>query len=263
MAKQRGIHQLSGTVNNMVYYSKKGTNTGVARRQNEAMSTRLKEGVEFTNTREANSLFGACMMYASIFLNFSLMRDVFLKGANRAGFLASRLLGLIKTNAHNEGYGVIEPSRWYEYFLLNALNSLAKNKLNKYIPTFPLIYFGLSMDTTLDLEFNEVELENYASIAGANGLSLRYLGMGAVYGSTRIQNTGKYTSPEVLTPSSMLTGDWYIGDGGYTLSVRVNGADDARTVFFVGIIPFVEDASGRIHYLNEHASCSYCIAFIS
>ena len=262
MAKQRGIHQLSGTVNNMVYYSKKGTNTGVARRQNEAMSSRLKEGSEFANTRGANSLFGACMVYASIFLNFSLMRDVFLKGANRAGFLASNFLTQTKIFAGTVGEGSIDPKAWSKDGLLCALNSLAKNKLNKYLPSFPLAYKDLVSDTTLDLEFNEDELNNYASLVGADGLSFRYLGMGAVYATYRNRFTGKYITPEVLNPATLLTGDWYAGDGAYTLSVPANGVDDARTVFFVGIIPFVEDGSGSIRYLNEHASCSYCIAYI-
>lgn len=65
MAKQRGIHQISGTVNNLTYYEQKYVRGGLIRRVNEGMSERLKTDPAFENTRRKNAIFGMCSKIAS------------------------------------------------------------------------------------------------------------------------------------------------------------------------------------------------------
>ena len=65
MAKQRGIHQISGTVNNLTYYEQKYVKGGLIRRVNEGMSGRLKTDPAFENTRSKNAIFGMCSKIAS------------------------------------------------------------------------------------------------------------------------------------------------------------------------------------------------------
>lgn len=65
MAKQRGIHQISGTVNNLTYYEQKYVRGGLIRRVNEGMSNRLKTDPAFANTRSKNAIFGMCSKIAA------------------------------------------------------------------------------------------------------------------------------------------------------------------------------------------------------
>lgn len=58
MAKQRGIIQISGKINDHVYYEQKYVDTGLIRKQNAAMSGRVKSDPEFENTRRAGQEFG-------------------------------------------------------------------------------------------------------------------------------------------------------------------------------------------------------------
>lgn len=65
MAKQRGIIQISGKINDHVYYEQKYVDTGLIRRQNAAMSSRVKNDPEFANTRRAGQEFGYCSQTAA------------------------------------------------------------------------------------------------------------------------------------------------------------------------------------------------------
>lgn len=98
MAKQRGIHQISGKVNNLCYYEQKYVRGGLIRRINEAMSGRLKTDPVFERTREANSIFGMCSLLSSSFFEaFGLGRREMLYPSVHAKFTAA-LLKICKIN---------------------------------------------------------------------------------------------------------------------------------------------------------------------
>ena len=59
MAKQSGLHQISGKVGGYSYYRQSAVNQGLIRRINEAMSGRVKTGDEYANTRLNNAEFAA------------------------------------------------------------------------------------------------------------------------------------------------------------------------------------------------------------
>lgn len=92
MAKQRGIHQISGKVNNLCYYEQKYVRGGLIRRINEAMSGRLKTDPVFERTREANSIFGMCSLLSSTFFDaFGSGRREMLYPSVQAKFTAALL----------------------------------------------------------------------------------------------------------------------------------------------------------------------------
>lgn len=57
MAKQTGLHQIRGKVGEHSYYRQSGVNSGLMRGINPAMSSRVKTGDEYANTRLNNAEF--------------------------------------------------------------------------------------------------------------------------------------------------------------------------------------------------------------
>lgn len=103
MAKQSGLHQIKGKVDGYAYYRQSGVKTGLMRRINEGLSSRVKNGAEFANTRLNNAEFGngadvakiaaglIVPKYRPMFLNFSQAK------------LTKSILALIKQNTGNWG----------------------------------------------------------------------------------------------------------------------------------------------------------------
>lgn len=67
MAKQSGIHQLRGKVGEHSYYRQTGISSGLVRSINQGMSSRVKNGEEYANTRLNNVEFGgACSVAGAL-----------------------------------------------------------------------------------------------------------------------------------------------------------------------------------------------------
>lgn len=64
MAKQSGLHQIRGKVGEHSYYKQTGVSTGLIRSINQGMSSRVKNGDEYANTRLNNNEFGAAASIA-------------------------------------------------------------------------------------------------------------------------------------------------------------------------------------------------------
>lgn len=83
MAKQSGLHQIRGKVGDFSYYKQSGVSAGIIRGINQGMSSRVKTGDEYANTRRNNkefanaceiaASFGACVVpkWRPMFLTFS------------------------------------------------------------------------------------------------------------------------------------------------------------------------------------------------
>lgn len=65
MAKQSGIHQIRGKVGEMSYYQQSGVESGVVRRINQGLSSRVKTAPEFANTRLNNAEFKTAAQIAA------------------------------------------------------------------------------------------------------------------------------------------------------------------------------------------------------
>lgn len=61
MAKQSGLHQIRGKVGEFSYYKQSGVSSGLIRGINQGLSSRVKNGEEYANTRRNNKEFAnAC-----------------------------------------------------------------------------------------------------------------------------------------------------------------------------------------------------------
>ena len=66
MAKQSGLHQIRGKVGEHSYYRQTGVNSGLIRGINQGLSSRVKTGDEYANTRLNNAEFGAACNVAGV-----------------------------------------------------------------------------------------------------------------------------------------------------------------------------------------------------
>lgn len=65
MAKQSGLHQIRGKVGEHSYYRQSGVRSGLIRAINQGMSSRVKSGDEYANTRLNNAEFRSAAELAS------------------------------------------------------------------------------------------------------------------------------------------------------------------------------------------------------
>lgn len=66
MAKQSGLHQLRGKVGEHSYYRQTGIVPGLVRSINQGLSARVKNSIEYANTRLNNAEFGAAAGVAGL-----------------------------------------------------------------------------------------------------------------------------------------------------------------------------------------------------
>lgn len=66
MAKQSGLHQIRGKVGEHSYYRQSGVSAGLIRGINQGLSSRVKTGDEYANTRLNNAEFGAAANVAGM-----------------------------------------------------------------------------------------------------------------------------------------------------------------------------------------------------
>lgn len=107
MAKQSGLHQIRGKVGEYSYYRQSGVSAGLLRSINQGLSSRVKTGDEYANTRLNNEEFGAACnvagllgrmitpKYRPMILPFSqsiLAKDVLELAKNHAGFWGQRTI---------------------------------------------------------------------------------------------------------------------------------------------------------------------------
>lgn len=107
MAKQSGLHQIRGKVGEHSYYRQSGVASGLIRSINQGLSSRVKTGDEYANTRLNNAEFGAAAnvagllgrmitpKYRPMILPFSqsiLAKDVLELAKNHAGFWGQRTI---------------------------------------------------------------------------------------------------------------------------------------------------------------------------
>lgn len=107
MAKQSGLHQIRGKVGEYSYYRQSGVANGLIRGINQGLSSRVKTGDEYANTRLNNAEFGAACnvagllgrmitpKYRPMILPFSqsiLAKDVLELAKNHTGFWGQRTI---------------------------------------------------------------------------------------------------------------------------------------------------------------------------
>lgn len=172
MAKQRGIHQISGTINNLCYYEQKYVKGGLIRRVNEGMSGRLKTDPAFENTRIANREFGAASLWAARFLGLLGFRARFMTYPSRQARLTRDILRVLKQFSPGTIPSEMSPSPEVHFALSSAFNKLNKNKTNPLLSLLPSSSVTLDGEDLGSFTLRGVDLDAVCEFVGCNRIDL-------------------------------------------------------------------------------------------
>lgn len=238
MAKQRGVVQLSGRVDNLCYFERKYVRGGLVRRINLAMSERLKSDPVYENTRKANSIFGMCSMAAGTLLEcFGLgTREMLVPEVQSK--LTKTLLKIFKSQ-DNHNYGdTITGSLDNVERISREFNSFSRNKGNPLTSFFPTYVSDTEATTGTTVILPSNLLEDYCKKRNLVGLRFRiyrrfYAGFPG-FNST----SGKYIKGSYTRGAIDNVGDWKLSEGDFTLSVHsalTLGPPDWVVVYAIGL----------------------------
>lgn len=259
MAKQRGIHQISGKINNLCYYEQKYVRGGLIRRINEAMSGRLKTDPVFANTRSANSFFGAFSIISKIILSFAGFRATTLMYPSRQAKLTKRLRDVYVLDFGLSYSGSIGLEEANTDALLYSLNSLAKVKYNLYFPTLNPNYKGIDHSSGFNLRIPEVYLVGFCRAFKVERIQFEFHGANSMDVLYFDASTGKYSPPNYDVARVISTHIWDIGDGDLDHTFRFVEPGYPLALAYLSILP-VRDGSGATARFNTSGAIGFYIA---
>lgn len=259
MAKQRGIHQIKGKINNLCYYEQKYVRGGLIRRINEAMSGRLKTDPVFANTRSANSFFGAFSIISKIILSFAGFRANTLMYPSRQAKLTKRLRAIYITEFGLSYSGPIGLDEVSTDALLYSLNSLAKVKYNLYFPTLNPNYRGIDHTSGFNLRIPEVFLVGFCRAFKVERIQFEFHGANSMDASYFNISTGKYSPPDYDIARVISTHIWEIGDGDLNHTFTFIEASYSLSLAYLSILP-VKNGSGATARFNTSGAIGLYIA---
>lgn len=263
MAKQRGIHQISGKVNNLCYYEQKYVRGGLIRRINEAMSGRLKIDPVFENTRNANRLFGAASLLAKSFLQmFDAYSDV-LTYPSRQAKLTKGFLGFIREQVRSTGNPEININSMPVAEFFRVTDSVIKNKFTTFFPSFKRYFTDLGVEERFNISFEGVELERFAKVYKAPVLFIRILGPYDIGKMNPNSETSKYTQPSIGGREEVIPLMWERGDGGLIYSLDPGAPPNHRCFYTVTIVPGTGDNPDTDRRYFSLACATYIVANVT
>lgn len=246
MAKQRGIHQISGKVNNLCYYEQKYVRGGLIRRINEAMSLRLKQDPIFERTREVNSVFGMCSMLASTFFEaFGYgLKEMYIPSV-QARFTRA-LLRIFKSQRNHEYGDTIAGDVVNLRSMAIAFNGFGRNH------NLPLSSFFSPFYTDLaetDTGYRKVViprgvLKNYLSKYGAVRLQYRVIHYFDILSPVFSSETGKYTKSGYIRRGLEQHNYWNISDDDLEIIIEAPGGLLDYNFVLVVMYPIVPTGDG-------------------
>lgn len=255
MAKQRGIHQIKGKINNLCYYEQKYVRGGLIRRINEAMSERLKTDPVFANTRVANTIFGGCSLFAKFLLSYFGSRNTFLFVPYRQAILTRIIHAYFLRYEPDGQFPTIYLPRNTEPYLELLFDEVVKNKLSVDFSDIPRkIEINIdSSDVTVTL--SSTTLENYLSKYGGIGVRVEISIPYYLYNMGYDINSGKYSGTSGNPGGRGDSYIWRPGEGDLELSFRNPGADDAYSFWVIYISPLSSEVGGRFIAKKTGATC--------
>lgn len=257
MAKQRGIHQIKGKINNLCYYEQKYVRGGLIRRINEAMSERLKTDPVFANTRVANTIFGGCSQYARVIFDFFGNRNLYL-------FLPSRQARLTKLLLKNslDYYDVeLYPTIKLEYpnssLFPYLIDNVVKNKLSIYFPSLRRFLEAVQIDSDVSLSFDAVELRNFCLSNNCESAQISISDPKYLQFSVYDEERRKYSIPCNNVGGRTTSRIYSINDNVSEVLINVrSGSQDIGALFWVvTITPILRLISGRPVLKHTGATC--------
>ena len=250
MAKQRGIHQISGTVNNLTYYEQKYVRGGLIRRVNEGMSERLKSDPAFENTRKKNAVFGMCSKIASAVWSQVPTASI---NATRPSVHArtTRFLYQYFTQKKFVLGDIPEFDPEFTRNFINFLNSQLRNKITDFNPSIRTYDDNVGSSGEYVLELNDSTMysivqklkSEYVCISGRRDVAIA----APLFDSSQ----NKYLPPQVLEEERHPLIYFELGDIDITLSLPISRALTGFKFWCVQIFPGVEKGSTIIPTYNR------------
>lgn len=259
MAKQRGTHQIAGTINNLVYYEQKYIKGGLIRRQNEAMSERLKTDPVFAGTRMANSLYGACMMVASAIFKASSGRSVYMSKPSRLAKLATSILRMYQNTNGYDKEVAIELEDYSDADFIISTDAIAKNNLGRFFSSIPRVISGVVENQFFTITIPWQQLRDYAAFCGVERVQVQIIGVNHIGASNKDLTTGKFIAPSYAISRNIVTEIYGISTDDLQLEVDCGEKELPFSFIYISILPIVSGAGATAVFLRENACSGYCI----
>jgi hypothetical protein len=257
MAKQRGIHQISGKINNLCYYEQKYVRGGLIRRINEAMSERLKTDPVFENTRHSNTIFGGCSMMSGLLLSFFGSRNTYLFKPYRHALLTRAVKKYLLIDHLSEEYPMIfEREKCYRV-LPQIISGIVKNSIFTSFPELDNHYDGLELSDAKDFTFNYDSLVAFCNKYKCIGVQLSVSRAHYIYSASYQISSNGYVEPENNAGGRGSYINWYLDydTDNVVLSTTTGDIDDAATFWIVYAIPILSKYQDRPILGETGASC--------
>lgn len=245
MAKQRGVVQLSGRVDNLCYYQQKKVRGGLVRRVNLAMGERVKTGSEYTRLRLANSYYGACSMCASAIIQMTGSRVDFLHLGDRQAILTKKIYEMQRSYFPEYHEQVVFFPNASSQYLPQCYESIVKNKMSNFFPSVPFLFREVPVGGNLVVSIPSFELENYCRINKCIGVQFSTVSGCYLYGSTHTEDTGKYIYPDNGSSRDRSIYSWITGDEDLDITPSTSIFEDAANFVIIIAIPIVRQVGGR------------------
>lgn len=263
MAKQRGIHQIKGKINNLCYYEQKYVRGGLIRRINEAMSERLKTDPAFERTRIANTIFGGCSIYASSLLSFFGSRNSFLFRPSRHAILTKLIFEYCTRKDALAGFVNISLLIPFTGTFPYLLDGIIKNPLSVDFSIIPRAIYGLSLGDSYSLTLPADVLTNYLVKYNVESVQVLLSPAHYIYDAGYNAETKKYNYPDMNPGGRGSSYIWSPGEGDLELELRTGDIDDAFLFWIIYILPVVETRGTRAITKQTGATCGLIQFIIS
>lgn len=247
MAKQRGIHQISGKINNLCYYEQKYVRGGLIRRINDAMSQRLKTDPVFANTRRANTIFGGCSLVASSLLEFFGSRNTYMFKPYRQALLTKLVQTYLVNKEDTSSYPTILNADQGFKHLPHIIDSIVKNKIRDSFPELPVSLDNLSLGGTEELFFSGQSLINFCTKYKCQGVQVTITPVKYIYAANFNTTEDRYISGE-SNPGGRVSFLTFTNDGTIedtTFRLGIDNIEAATTFWIVYATPIIRFVNGR------------------
>lgn len=238
MAKQRGIHQISGTINNLCYYEQKYVRGGLIRRVNEAMSGRLKTDPVFENTRLASSVFGMCSILSAQIMGCFGYRPSFLFRPSRQAKFTKFLLSLYQSQYGKSYRQVLQVDDNFLNTLPMFLNTIIKSRLSDYGIFLGNVFGGEGVGGSYSVKVPASLLQSACLLNGVEELNFIVRGAYNVPMPQYDPESKKYIAGLVTGNNLFITQKWKLGDPDLELNFG-SGITDTGYSFSVVSMRFV------------------------
>lgn len=237
--------QLSGRVDNLCYYQQKRVRGGLVRRVNLAMSERAKTGSEYLRLRQANSYYGACSMCASAIIQMTGSRADFLHLGDRQAILTKKIYEMQKLRFQNDFRETVNFTPLTGAYLPQCYDSIVKNKMSKFLPSVPFLFYNVAVGSTLVVTIPSGELENFCRFNNCVGVQFTTISSCYLYSSYRQSATNKFDFPDFGSSRDRSVYSWLVGGGDLDLLPTVSVYDDAANFVIIIAMPIVKQVGGR------------------